>query len=119
MQQPGQHRAWAWRSGCYRRVGTFFVFFSGALLAFLERAEPRGQLRAVREQAPGVYEAQAAALQLRASFANLRFPGVRATCTLKEERDVEGAYFDFDVVHRIVLGDAQDEVLDTFGEAHH
>lgn len=30
-----------------------------------------------------------------------------------------GAYLDFDVVHRVVLGKAQDEVLDTFGEAYH
>ena len=28
-------------------------------------------------------------------------------------------YFDFDVVHRVVLGKAQNEVLDTFGEAYH
>ena len=74
VQQPG-HRAWRCRTRhrrYHRRVDAVFVYCGGALLALLERAEPRRQLRTVSEQAAGVYEAQAAALQLGARFADLR-----------------------------------------------
>jgi hypothetical protein len=52
-----------WVRPCLRR---------GALLALFERAEPRCELRLVGEEPPGVDEAQAAALQLRALFWDLR-----------------------------------------------
>jgi hypothetical protein len=84
VQQPG-YRAWTGRSQRYRRVGVVFVFCSGALLALLERAEPRSQLRVVREQATGVYETQAAALQLGTFFADLRCSAVGTAYVLQGE----------------------------------
>ena len=99
VQQPG-YRAWTGRSRCYRRVGVVLVFGGGPLLALLERAEPRRQLRVVREQATTVYEAQATAMQLGTFFADLRCPEVGTACILLKGK----TYFDFDVAHQVVLG---------------
>jgi hypothetical protein len=63
VQRNSRHCRW---------VGFVLALRRGALLALFERAEPRCELRLVGEEPPSVDEAQAAALQLRALFSDLR-----------------------------------------------
>jgi len=121
VQRKSRHCRW---------VGFVLALRHGSLLALFERAEPRCELRLVGEEPPGVDEAQAAALQLRALFSDLRrfenilkrkwnawVDGMRGRKNTSRRRG--RTHLGLDVSHRVMLANMQHQVLDAVCEAHH